>query len=956
MAASDADLNKLAKKLLDALAQQSSMQGPSMGGTASSRLGRGGDSNGIGSMFNSAKDALGESSKDVNKSFRNLGKTSDVVVDSFKKMTKFNYIFGENMKDTTKKILDSHKVYTQTTEKIVKATQKQAAAVGVNAVSLHKAARANFNYADSVNKVVQLQRKLVEVDNAKIAQAQVETELNKKSNRSNKAKMALLEDELRALKSITANEQDYRQELTKTETALKEMGKNILENNVAFGELSDSTKKNIKTNNFLNLSQRRQDEIIRELRENSEDYADTLIKLNKETANQHALLKDKMNKVMSSMADSMRALGGSMGGIIDNFRSQLQYNVRESNYLTAGRTGMSEGQMSKFLGSNADTIRGMTGGSNLNTFANGDMTGLHQSVVANYGESGLDGANRIAQLANIMQASGTNIRNNPNAVQDRISSYSNMSARLGMSKGDLTDLMQSFAQSGDLTQISQKYAGMDPRAQQMAIDKELEARIANAKMLGYSTEQLKQQLAAQKDKQFGNIGDQIRKIVGLKMMDNKMRKDGMGMSSEEMGAMRADVMGANLTPEQQVLVDRVKNRSMDSDNTKRIAGINSFAKSGNYGDMAQSTVQRMILQNFSGNAEMGFSDAEQKDRMARLALSRGRYGSEADAYLRGGGLSGQLTGPGAGPESFNSSLLPFDQSMNAGKTLYDGANANPLMGMAKGIAATAGNTGTMVKQLYGMLGQGMLGGGGKGGALARVGRGAGGAATRGLASVGTAMGAGRLGIASTAGRALVGGIGGLGVGLLGAGASWGGDKLKEQAAAEGLNNNTVFDKDSAGAMLDVGGQAITGAAMGALVGSVIPVLGTAVGGVIGGLIGAGKGAWDNRDTMMRNYDTLYGQKTSSPAERLNASTAEAQKEREANAKPIQVELAGKSAEDLAKTAGNTGAAADATKAVAAETAKGNEYYKSAEDIKGALAAMKDDQKHTTDYYKGLGSA
>ena len=73
---------------------------------------------------------------------------------------------------------------------------------------------------------------------------------------------------------------------------------------------------------------------------------------------------------------------------------------------------------------------------------------------------------------------------------------------------------------------------------------------------------------------------------------------------------------------------------------------------------------------------------------------------------------------------------------------------------------------------------------------------------------------------------LRGAAGGLGLGLLGMGVSYLGDKAEESG------------NESLGYGLGVGGSALQGAGMGAAIGSFVPVIGTAIGGVIGGGIGA----------------------------------------------------------------------------------------------------------------------
>lgn len=128
--------------------------------------------------------------------------------------------------------------------------------------------------------------------------------------------------------------------------------------------------------------------------------------------------------------------------------------------------------------------------------------------------------------------------------------------------------------------------------------------------------------------------------------------------------------------------------------------------------------------------------------------------------------------------------------------------------------------------------------------------------------------AGKYGLSRGMGGAMGfrGAAGGLGLGVLGMGVSYLGDKAEE-------NGNEAL-----GYGLGIGGSALQGAGMGAAIGSFIPVIGTAVGGVIGGALGALTG-WMSEEREDRER---------AEAERVKREEEKARKEEEARNEQISV--------------------------------------------------------------------
>jgi phage tail tape-measure protein len=196
----------------------------------------------------------------------------------------------------------------------------------------------------------------------------------------------------------------------------------------------------------------------------------------------------------------------------------------------------------------------------------------------------------------------------------------------------------------------------------------------------------------------------------------------------------------------------------------------------------------------------------------------------------------------------------------------------------------------------------------------------------------------------------------MGVGIAGGLMEWGGDSIKQNALENGaLNNKTILDGDTGGAMMSTAGSALSGAATGALIGSVIPVVGTAVGAAVGGVIGAGMGVWDNRDTMQRNYQTMAdgAKNLFSPEEKLETTRVEAEKKRLENQTPQAVQIVGPEADAIRSTAITTGSAAEVARQQLGEQKKTNEFKKSKADIRAMLDAQRANVDSTRQRFANL---
>lgn len=929
----DQQLLEKLDRLLDTLEGSSKMAR----GTNETRYSRGGNSNGIG--YN--KSAVADTSEKLQKSMEKTAKVSDAVVDSLKRLTKFNYIFGESIKDSVTRINDSHKKHTEATKRITKSVVEMADAFGLGSKKLNVQMQSTVKYTETINRLNKLSMDKLAIEKALIDRAKEEKLLRRLTAARQKEERDAVEARIEGLNELINTQGRVNDEMDALTYDLKGMSGRIIENSVAFEHLSDGTKDVIKSNTFMKLSVGEQTKVMEELNKASNDFLATFAELNRDAIKNNELQKKKMDSFLSAMATTGKAMGGVVSSGIENYRLQRQNNVRESNYISAGKMGMSDGDLSKLLGANADIIRGATGQANIGAITtNGTMKSAHSIIEQEYGESGAEGGARYMQTLGALQNAGISTRNAA-TVNSHISRMGLSAERVGMSKGGMADFMADLASSGNLAAMNSQYRGLSPEAQQKAMVSEVELRLKNNKLLGMNNDQMKEQIAAQRSKQMGGLDEHIRGLIGAKMFASKRKQQGSVLSAEDQNIMLRHSQG-DLSPEVQARFNALVRESQLADQSAADSALTQYGTTGSYAGIAKGAVWNSLGESMS---IPGMSREDRMRAQAEDATARARFG---DNYLSAKS-SPQFDNTKG---DYNSSLLLFDDAMSAGKTYYDGLLKNPLTAIMASTALTAFNTGLLV--LRGGIGPG---GGGIAAARGAAGRAATGAAAAARVAGGAVSAPGRAAIGGLTGRAaggLAGGAASLGAGLVAAGVEWGGDEWKANARAAGSDDNdTIFDGDTGGAMLSTLGSAGQGALTGAMIGSVIPVVGTAVGAVVGGVVGAGMGLWDNKDTIQRNYDTVFGdEKKSSPEARLaQARATEMQKAREALGDDYL-----RLHPEVEKAIMETGKASSTTAAAAVENVKTRREQYSASKLRADLAAstqaQRESQQMTLDYYNG----
>lgn len=914
-------LLKTMSRLIDVL-EKSSSSGRSV------RYGRGGDSNGV--APNIAYNKM-TSEKTGNKLDRAAKKSADTLgsfSDSLRRVTKINYVLGEKLDDTIDRILDTHKKTTLHTKKVTAETIELAKQFGLTSKEMRDSTGNIVRYTESVNKLTKLSQRKEGIDKAQVELAALQTRRNKLSGRNkDKAEVLAINARLKELNSIIASREGIEKEMKELGDDLAELGNEVFDTIGPFQHLSDATKDVIRNQRGLADDHRLQKKVVEELNEVSNDYLATLTELNRDELKHHEKMKGMRDSAVGAAKDVGRAYMGSFGNVINNFREQLKYNVRDSHYLSAGSMGMGDGEMSKFIGSNADVLRGASGLSNASDVVeSGRMRPLHEQINRTYGLSGAEGAEVMATLMSTLQHSGINARSSA-TVGSHISSVAAMGDRMGIPKEEMVNIFKSLADSGDLASMAGKYSHLNADEQQKALDAELEARIKNSKMLGRTTDQMKQQLAMERNKQYAGLDAMIDSVVGGETLKVALKQYGHKPTKEESAAIDMVSVGGG-TADQRALFEKLTQQASGYQITAQGAASAANNKTG----LLQLAGYRSA---YSDLGMPGMSNEDLQAAQASIANAKGKYMGDYDRYMAGGRASSQLEGKATSPDDYDSHLTVGDQALNVGKTYFDGIMKNPL-------AVTAVNTGILVGQVAGLLIQGRLARGLP--ALPGMGGGAGGAGAGAGGMAGAVNAAKSVGSAALKSKALR--IGGGLTGVISAYGSYSDSKARHESTGNAISSGI-------GAGVGGGGGAWAGAAAGAALGAI----GGPVGILIGGAIGAALGGWGGSVLGEKIGDGIWDGVTGEgdgPQDALDRVVAKQQTSKQALASldPEYLRLHPEIEEAIKQAGMNSTVTAKATGEVASATRDGLNHAKTTAEAQADFRAQESRKRATHDYYRG----
>ena len=900
--ASQVDLQQLLNQLSKLTSAIESSSASS--GSYSVRAGRGGNSNGKTSSPSGGQgnaDAIKAAEERFAKALRRNGEDIGGWTEAIRTATGITKLKGETEKQTIARIQSSNRVQNDATERVTESMFRLAKNTGLQSVAVKRANEVAFGQIDAMQRVTD---KHDEMTAAASERADLDAKItaNQAANARTRSVLTkkVLHDELQELqakKAALKTQAEFDTEMKDLRDELAIMSAQIsTDNTPAFQELSAATLDAIDTNKAATATVDELKAAIKELNPLINAQGNATRRMTDDSAK----LSDSMQKSKSAIADAMKALGKnlivSMGGVVDHFREQLKYNIRNSDYDGSALLGMSDGERSRLLGTNVQTFRGITGSAdNEKIMKDGTLADGKKVVRELFGEVGLEGGQRYAQMARITQNSGINTRgDNAKVIEQRLMNMSAIADSLGMVKGDLVDFAESLVESGDMAVIAMKYNGLSSKAAAEAIDREIGARMINAELLGMSTKMMKDRLQYERSQQFGTMENMIHGMIGAATDIQISRQAGMNISAEDERIYNAGAQGMLKTPEERNRAAELKLRMAQFHN----AQDQQFIQSGNTQGHAQMTGIRTVAQashsnTFSQDYLVEAEGALQK-RRSRLTPEEMARGGVPASY-RGGALNA------ADPSSYDSGAIlgEHDQIANKGKEVYEGVQKNPFVQVAKdvfGIALDVAQLLIQARLLTALMG---ATGGGAGGLAARLGITGVAAGAAGLAAVGGMYGAGKSMYQMT-----------------------NGERERFNKETYGGNAHSVLGdlgQDSGRVLSNVGNALTLGYG---------EKLGQGIGSVLGG--GNFFEGWEGKTFEERRF---------SPGKKLEDSQTEAKKEREKEeAKPIPVKITGPEADAIRSTSIDTSKQVGLSKAQAEYLNRANEAKAAEANVRATMEA------------------
>lgn len=253
----------------------------------------------------------------------------------------------------------------------------------------------------------------------------------------------------------------------------------------------------------------------------TEDYASGL---GKSIGGTRSVLIDNFKALFKNLMTVVTVSGRQ---VLSDLKSQAINAVASSSYLTAGKLGVSQGELSEFIGQNRTALRTIGGGRAQNAISGGQLQAL-QRQANQFGLTGNDALKYIGASFDTAMKMGLQ-PTVENTTKQMKTLYRTMQ-ETGMTFEQVNALAADLSQSPAFLQLAQA-KGYTGQTEQIEI---------LAKMLktqGYSTDYLKQLLDLNKQAQYQGIAEAVKSMVGVQLLSTQINRT-LGknvLSNEDIG-------------------------------------------------------------------------------------------------------------------------------------------------------------------------------------------------------------------------------------------------------------------------------------------------------------------------------------------------------------------------------------------------------------------------------------
>lgn len=343
---------------------------------------------------------------------------------------------------------------------------------------------------------------------------------NKNATAQLKEANSAYRDYVGVIKSISKNQNTVtKKDMDNIENLSKIIRKLQTEANI--NPLSNLTREQQAAFTKLRANMKLTNDDFRELSRSAKKIGENFNAINSASTDYYKGLTTAQNNLHQAMTESMKSLmtnlklaGAGIPQVFKDLMAQARNAVGTSNYDQAFRLGVTQAELSDFMGQNRLALRSMGGGSSAAAINNGGINQL-QNQAHSYGLYGNDALKFIGSSFDSMIKMGL-APSVENASKQMQTLYETMQVT-GMTFDQINTLVSDLSNSPAFVQLAQS-KGFEGQTDQISI---------LTKMLrteGYSADYLKQLLDLNKQANYQGIEQAVRGMVGVQLLGGQINR------------------------------------------------------------------------------------------------------------------------------------------------------------------------------------------------------------------------------------------------------------------------------------------------------------------------------------------------------------------------------------------------------------------------------------------------
>lgn len=459
----------------------------------------------------------------------------------------------------------------------------------------------------------------------------------------------------------------------------------------------------IEYEKFMNKSNKEQEAIVKQLGKNLGGVSAGIVGFEAVLKEVKTAIDTTRKNLLASAKQAALVLATvSATQVVKDYNATKKYNVTSISPLQAGNMGMSQDELSTLIGQNKTFLR-VAGNGDQNAMIDSGQFKELQNGAKQFGVYGKDAAELAAKFGNLQMQLGGSV--DPTSIKNVMDDFKKMSDITDMTVDELVDFTKELNKNGTITALNQKYADKNEKDKQAAIREEITHRWKLNKYIGYSTEQLKQQLQLQTNSKYADITESIRSMVGADIAISNFKNTGGTMTAKEENLFKAKMTNsdAGLSAEDQTAATLLVAKVLDHQNDAFSKGFDEIGKSVSsgkgidkaYSNMFDKKVMLSIIGNLNRNQNAEALQARAEARLVSEGANKGKSFNNTKQFGNSGSLAlaeRRAENVGEATDSLTSNFNLLGDAVTTLREKITGFTGNPL-GQASGALLSLGKSG-----------------------------------------------------------------------------------------------------------------------------------------------------------------------------------------------------------------------------------------------------------------------